>query len=331
MERTLTDWLPDDALWGLLDRSTLQKQCAARNLPVSGPQLEMVKRLRDYEKVHRVEERAYSWRMIWGRGFGNILYNVLNCPEPLRWQLAFLSSENGQDALCALCFKAVSSTEGDRTRCITCGRVMHTSCDETEWGIDKYCEPGQVQYPLVVSGTKAAPQILPGPGRNTSQQQTERRTSDDVIIESSGSSRGEHSGGPPANNPPPPPNGDSALGTTTAPASVTISDSAQAPASVAASVGDTTSTTTNTHSSDDNSAKLARDRGRLAKKSAEMRKRAKREYKRLSKKYKKELNKELKKLRKKSKRELKTLMKESKKLEKRAKGLGGGREAGDDV
>ncbi|KAK3338476.1 hypothetical protein B0H65DRAFT_479059 [Neurospora tetraspora] len=173
--------------------------------------------------------------------------------------------------------------------------------DETAWGIDKYCEPGQVQYPLVVPGTEAALQMLPEPGRNTAQRPNERTASDAVIIESSGSSRGEHSVQQ-ANNLPPT-SADPAPGTATAPASAATPDTALAPASGTASVENPASITTNANISDRDSAKLVRDRGRLAKESAEIRKRAKREYKKLNKKHKKEL----KKLRKKSKRELESV------------------------
>ena len=100
-----------------------------------------------------------------------------------------------------------------------------------------------------------------------------------------------------------------------------------------ASVKDTPSTTTNLQV--DDSVKQGRDRARIAKKSAEERKRAKREYRKLNKKHKKELKKklekDLKKRRKKSKQELKKLMRARKKLEKRVKGLGGGRKARDNV
>ncbi|KAJ4413650.1 hypothetical protein N0V85_003470 [Neurospora sp. IMI 360204] len=401
MERTLEDWLPDDAPWALLSIPTLEKQCAARNLPASGGKWEMIKHLNHHQEIHDAEERKFFWTikpigpayrgaLQWAHDtkfrivqvkdesalnggrivkhfkvtrdgdellkveFNHVLRYVLNCPEPLRWQRSFLSPEledifrhsyavstllltdwKGQDPLCALCFKTVVPTEGHRICCVTCGRAMHTDCvgvakkvkrpakdeqcwrceDETEWGIDKYCEPGQVQYSLVVPGTEVAIQRLPGPAGDTTQQPNERTASDVVIIESSGSSRGEHS--VQQANKAPPTSIAPATGTTTAPASTTTPDGALTPAFGTGSVENPASTSTNANISDRRSAKLVRDRGRLAKESAEMRKRAKREYNKLNKKHKKEL----KKLGKKSKRELERLMKKSKKLEKKAKGL----------
>ncbi|EGO59808.1 hypothetical protein NEUTE1DRAFT_99960 [Neurospora tetrasperma FGSC 2508] len=361
MERTLpADWRRDDAPWEELLLSTLEKRCAARNLSVLGGRSGMIKRLDHYQKSFGTENRMMSWRNRWS----DVLRYVFNCPEPLRWQRSFLSTElediyrhsyavrtllltnwKSQDPLCALCFKAVGPTEGHSTCCVTCGRTMHTECvgvaqkaraltkeeqcwrceDETEWGIDKYCEPGQVQYPLIVPGTKAAPQTLQGPGGNTAQQHNEREASDAAGSKGFGSSRGENSGQR-ANNPPSI-SADPVPSTAPAPASAATSDTALAPTSGTASIKNPISTTTNANNSDRDSAKLVQDHNHMTKKLAEMRKRAKREHQKLNKKHKKEI----KKLRKKSKRELERLMKKSKNMEKKAKSLGGGREGNDDA
>ncbi|KAK1778510.1 hypothetical protein QBC45DRAFT_393251 [Copromyces sp. CBS 386.78] len=107
-----------------------------------------------------------------------VLRYVLSCPEPFRWQGAFLSSEleimyrnsRGVNTLlcahrkdrnlfpiCALCFKT-SVRDGSGTCCLTCGSAMHNSCvyaaqrarklerqdecwrceDGAEWSLDKY-------------------------------------------------------------------------------------------------------------------------------------------------------------------------------------------------
>lgn len=63
MERNLADWLPDDAPWALLNVPTLEKQCAARNLPVSGGKWEMVKNLNRHQEIHGTEERKFFWTM----------------------------------------------------------------------------------------------------------------------------------------------------------------------------------------------------------------------------------------------------------------------------
>ncbi|KAK3485971.1 uncharacterized protein B0T23DRAFT_326111 [Neurospora hispaniola] len=363
MERTLpADWRPDDAPWEELPLSTLRKRCAARNISVQGSRLEMIKRLDHYQKNFSAEERWDFWQnqpsvLLY------VLRYVLNCPEPLRWQESFLSTEIediyrhsyavstrlltnciGQNPLCALCFKAVVPTEGHSTCCVTCGRTMHTECvgvaqkaralakeeqcwrceDETEWTIDKYCEPGQVQHPLIVPGTKAAPQTLPGPGGNTAQQPNERVTTEDLS-----SSHGEHSGKPSSQQAnhissismDPVPN------TAPAPTSAAPPDTALAPTSGTALVGNSASATTNANISNKGSAKLVQDRNHMKKELAEMRKRAKHEHQKLNKKHKKEI----KNLRKKSKRALKRLMKKSKKLEKKAKDLRGEKEGCDDA
>ncbi|KAK3491784.1 hypothetical protein B0T13DRAFT_404357 [Neurospora crassa] len=361
MERNLVDWLPDDAPWALLNVPTLEKQCAARNLRVSGGKWEMVKNLNRHQEIHGTEERNNSR---WGRTCEYVLRYVLDCPEPLRWQQSFLSPElediyrhshavstllltnwKSQDPRCALCFKAVVPEDKQRTCCFTCGRVMHTDCvgvarkvrglakeeqcwrceDETEWGIDKYCKPGQVQYPLIVPGTKAAPQTQPGPGGNTAQQPNERTENGAVTTEDLGLWHGEHSGK--LSNNPSPINAGPIPDTAIAPGSAAIPDIAPALASGAASVKDLSLTSTNINISNRNSVILERYRGRLAKKSAEMQKQAKRKYKKLNKKHMKDLAK----LWENSKRELKRFMKKSKKLEKKAKGVGGGREECDDA
>lgn len=194
--------------------------------------------------------------------------------------------------------------------------------DETEWGIHKYCEPGQVQYPLVVPVTQAAPQTRPGPGGDTAEQPNERMESGAVATEDFGSSCGEHSGQQ-ANNPPSI-SADLALRTA---ASAATPDPALALTSGTASVEHPVSTTMNANSSDRDSAELVQDRNHMAKQLAEMRKRAKREHQKLNKKHKKEI----KNLRKKSKRALERLMKRSKKLEEKARGLRGEREGCDDA
>lgn len=215
--------------------------------------------------------------------------------------------------------------------------------DETEWGIDKYCEPGQVQYPLVVPGTKAAPQARPGPGGDTAQQPNERTESGAVTTEDLSSSHDEHSrksSGQQINNPSSI-SADSVPGTVKAPTSAATPDIALAPTSGTGFVENPVSITTNANISDSDSAKQVQDRNHMAKKFAEMQKRAKREHQKLNKKHKKEMKRHLRelkkhkkdhaKLEKKSKRELERLMKKSKKLEKKARSLHGEREGCEDA
>ncbi|KAH7626129.1 hypothetical protein B0T09DRAFT_392462 [Sordaria sp. MPI-SDFR-AT-0083] len=180
--------------------------------------------------------------------------------------------------------------------------------DETEWGIEKYCEPGRVQYPLVTT-LKNALALGSGPAsvEDTVPATTHTQVNDDDDDSPNPLNNSAHttSAGPVANA-----DTSSAFSATT--------NVALAPASVK----DTPSTTMNLQV--DDSVKQGRDRARIAKKSAEVRKRAKREYRKLNKKQKKELKKKLEK-------DLKKLMRARKKLEKRVKGLGGGRKARDNV
>lgn len=142
--------------------------------------------------------------------------------------------------------------------------------DEKEWGIEGHLEPGKVQYPLVVPGSKAVPRILPKPVGDTFQQQSKGTVNDPSMIEGSSPSRSEHSNdqannrtqqdpegagatrGHPANTPPP--TASLAPGTTTAPASTARPDHAQAPTSSIRSVEGSLLAERNAEVYDDNSA-----------------------------------------------------------------------------
>ncbi|KAK3948357.1 hypothetical protein QBC32DRAFT_317907 [Pseudoneurospora amorphoporcata] len=167
--RSLQGWLPNDAHWkhGDYTRNELQEQRRARKIPTTGYKFELVERLEAYANNDRSEKRR-----------SNVLRYVLSCPEPFRWQGAFLSSkleimyrnsravntllcahrkDRNLFPICALCFKT-SVRDGSGTCCLTCGSAMHNSCvyaaqrarklerqdecwrceDGAEWSLDKY-------------------------------------------------------------------------------------------------------------------------------------------------------------------------------------------------
>ncbi|KAK3398787.1 hypothetical protein B0T20DRAFT_498806 [Sordaria brevicollis] len=362
MQRTLPDWLPDDAPWKEFDVSTLKKQCEARNILADNLKAPMVKRLESYEVARAVEKRLIPW---WnGKHFQvtHVLRYVLNCPEPLRWQVWFLDSElkdiyrhsyavstllltkwKDQDPLCALCFKVVGATEKRCTCCATCGRAMHTECvdvankverlankdrcwrceDETDWGINNFCEPGEVKFPLVVSNTNAPArnEEVAGPAKSTTQEANHDTASNPGgIKKEEDSSRSTHFGGQhkkPTKAPLP----------TSNPHSATPSDVFLSPGSAASVNQAPAMSCTSINTSDRRSVKLARDRRHLAKESVKLQKKAEHAFKKMSKRHRKEL----KKLEKRAERGLKRLKKKSQKLEKKVRNLGGHGEGSDDV
>ncbi|KAK3398786.1 hypothetical protein B0T20DRAFT_393162 [Sordaria brevicollis] len=62
MSHPLEGWLPNDARWSTLPIDDLRKQCAARNLPDTGPRASLLQQLLTYRQAHPNIKRHHRWQ-----------------------------------------------------------------------------------------------------------------------------------------------------------------------------------------------------------------------------------------------------------------------------
>ncbi|KAK3491790.1 hypothetical protein B0T13DRAFT_518740 [Neurospora crassa] len=147
MGRLTADWLPDDTPWEKLTwftKDELGKQCAKRSLPVTGTKSVLQQRLLDYQRTHTTERHFLHDLPCYHVEY--LLRKFFNCPEPLLWQEAYLTSEleylyqkshaalsrvkperYRQGKRCVICFD-VHKTHEKNVPCSLCGMPTHPFC-----------------------------------------------------------------------------------------------------------------------------------------------------------------------------------------------------------